>query len=315
MATDDFLRGSIERGRPGTPMSAWSTDAGGPLDDAVIDEIMDYLRTFRRSPPAVLDHHAVARGDVNAGRQVYLERCAECHGPAGEGVTAPALGNPVFLDLASDAFIASSIAEGRPGTAMEAFGGELDNRTIANLTVFIRTLGRPQHRDPHHGHNHGQDPHGHDHHGHNHDHPHEDPAGGVDVWADLEDADIPVHPSGPPARFQPNEGGYIPVATLRRELARGARLVLIDARATSDWLAGHIPGSLPVPFYAEAMAIERIPNDDTWVIVYCGCPHAAADRVATQLRNSGWDNVAVVDEGYFGWVEAGWPVVVGPERE
>ena len=48
----------------------------------------------------------------------------------------------------------------------------------------------------------------------------------------------------------------MPAAEVARELERGARMVILDARSTSDWLRGRIPGALPVPFYELSDIIE-----------------------------------------------------------
>ena len=58
------------------------------------------------------------------GAPLYDRYCALCHGKDGKGYAAdnaPSLVNPTFLESATDSFIASSIREGRPGTAMAAY--------------------------------------------------------------------------------------------------------------------------------------------------------------------------------------------------
>lgn len=58
-----------------------------------------------------------AMGDVDSGRRIYAEACASCHGPAGEGDSAPALctgpGCPC-VDCVDHATLAASIAFDMP---------------------------------------------------------------------------------------------------------------------------------------------------------------------------------------------------------
>ncbi|GAB5409544.1 MAG: hypothetical protein BalsKO_19090 [Balneolaceae bacterium] len=51
-------------------------------------------------------------GDISMGATIYEQNCASCHGEKGEGVSAPALGNPMLLATATDHFLLYAIAEG-----------------------------------------------------------------------------------------------------------------------------------------------------------------------------------------------------------
>jgi rhodanese-related sulfurtransferase len=88
-------------------------------------------------------------------------------------------------------------------------------------------------------------------------------------------------------------------------------MVILDARATSDWLEQHIRGAVPMPFYAVESYAETLPRDGTWIIAYCACPHAASGHVVDALRDGGFQNTAVLDEGIQHWVTEGYPVRQG----
>lgn len=84
--------------------------------------------------------------DIEAGAQSYQKTCALCHGSNGEGYAADnatALRSPTFLATASDDYLARSIARGRPGTTMSAWGrargGPYDDLAIARIIAFMRT--------------------------------------------------------------------------------------------------------------------------------------------------------------------------------
>lgn len=51
-------------------------------------------------------------GNADLGKTLYAKHCANCHGTKGEGISAPALANPMFLATASDAFLKHTIRGG-----------------------------------------------------------------------------------------------------------------------------------------------------------------------------------------------------------
>ena len=287
LATPEFLRESIARGRPGTPMAAWGREYGGPLDEKALTELVGFLIGKRSGPASPLAPDRIT-GSLERARPLFAERCASCHGSEGQGDTAISLRNPVFLELVPDEYLRLSILQGRPGTPMAAFEGDLSATQVDDLVSLIRSWQRA-------------------------------PATRVipsvtDVWAGVSDDGIVLNAGGPAPRFRLHGRWYVAAIDLRDALRNGAAMVLLDARPASDWWQGHLPGALPVPFYADATAFDRLPTDGTWIVVYCGCPHAAADQVATRLTGRGFQNVAVLDEGYFYWEENGFPIVRGTEE-
>ena len=51
-----------------------------------------------------------------------------------------------------------------------------------------------------------------------------------------------------------------------------------------------------------------MPNDGTWVVAYCACPHHASGEVVDELRRRGYEHTAVLDEGILVWAQKGYPV-------
>lgn len=263
-------------------MSGFGHQVGGPLNGDEIQQIIAYLRSLTPAEEVSVEDHAVS-GDASIGRSVYGEECASCHGDAGEGREAPSLRNPYFLATASDGFIRYAIEHGRPGTPMRAYGDKLTAEQIDGLTRYIRSwatnidteqvAGEPQ--------------------------------------PDL--SQLIIHPDGEPAEFASvREGRYVSAADVAAALEAGSRLVILDARATSDWLKSHIPGAYPVPFYDGAAAVvDALPRDGTWIIAYCACPHAASGQIVDQLRKAGFERSLVLDEGILVWIERGYPITYG----
>lgn len=279
-ASDPFLGWAIAYGRPGTPMAAFGKDRGGPLDHGQISKLITFIRSWQQSPPIALKEGLI-RGEPARGERLYAAQCAGCHGVRGKGKTAPSLNNPVLLATASDSYLRYAIAEGRAGTPMPAFKGKLSGDKLDDLTAYLRSLYRKL------------------------------------EWKTVPEAPPPItqiviNPKGGPPRFPPlREGLFVPVDTVKAELTRGARLVLLDARPTSDWMLAHIPGALPVPYYDVDKMVSSLPRDDTFIVAYCSCPHAASGQVVSELRRRGFKNTAVLDEGIFVWMERGYPVTTG----
>jgi mono/diheme cytochrome c family protein len=148
-ATREYLETQIAQGRPGTQMPPWHQQAGGLLPEE-ITALVDYLRASpaARNTPASGGRSApVARGDAARGQMLFLRSCAGCHGVAGVGGVAPELANPVFLSAADDSFLATTIRNGRAGTAMPAFqrpgSTALSDAEIADIIAFLRSLAPP----------------------------------------------------------------------------------------------------------------------------------------------------------------------------
>lgn len=286
-ASDRFLTAAIADGRPGTPMSAWHARHGGPLDDAKIAQLVRYLRSLQTEPRAIVDGVEV-QGDAMRGRLIYAQRCARCHGARGEGVDAIGLANPALLATASDGFLQYAISHGRSGTRMPSFAGQLTPQQIDDVVVFVRSFAS------------GDIP----------------PAPAAPEQAPtippLSSMPLVINPEGRPARFTLREDRFVPAAEVKREIEGGARIIVMDARATSDWLAMHVPGAIPMPYYELDGILDELPRDGTWMIAYCACPHAASGHVVDALRQHGFTHTAIMDEGIHHWQQQGYPTVSGP---
>ncbi|HWP66154.1 MAG TPA: c-type cytochrome [Candidatus Limnocylindria bacterium] len=127
------------------------------LTDAQIETLTFYLLSLRRSerPEAFWPRDRVRaerfgeREFATDGATLYGTFCAACHGPNGEGMrypgmaAFPAIGNPDFLAVASDRFIADTVRHGRPGRRMPAWGeaeGGLRPAEIDAVVAHVRTF-------------------------------------------------------------------------------------------------------------------------------------------------------------------------------
>lgn len=282
LATNDFLAKSITDGRPGTPMSAWGKVHGGPLEPKQIERIVAYLRSLARKP-FVKTEGIKANGDPGRAAMVWAERCRTCHGSRGEGTTrATSVTHPNFLRNVSDGYLRQTISYGRKGTEMEGFlkplaGAPLTPETIDDLVAYIRTLEAIPGPPPPVAY---------------------EPPPGLDQ--------LIINPTSKPPQFTLREGRYVPAEQVEKALRDKKRIVILDARATSDWSRTHIPGSLPFPFYDIEKMASTLPKDGTWIVAYCACPHAASGHVVDELRRRKFPNTAVLDEGIAFWTNKGY---------
>ncbi|NLY02901.1 MAG: c-type cytochrome [Rhodopirellula sp.] len=147
VASDEFIAETIRRGRPGRRMPAWNENEGG-LRDAEIANLVGHLRAIGgvAEPEAPLSEARSGEGDAELGGRLFAARCAGCHGPAGEGVDAPALNNKVLLSTADDRYLLETIRRGRRGTSMPGFSQPtspaypaLAPSDIESIVAFIRT--------------------------------------------------------------------------------------------------------------------------------------------------------------------------------
>jgi mono/diheme cytochrome c family protein/rhodanese-related sulfurtransferase len=278
-ATRDQIWFGIKYGRPGTAMAAFGTSQGGPLEDEQIKNVVRYIKSlkyYQRDAPA-------PAGDSGRGTALYATHCAACHGPHGEGRTGPSLGSPYFLISATDSFLTYAIKYGRPSTPMKSFAAELSEQQIADLVALIRSWARNVDDGPVQG----------------------EPLPPL--------SSLVINPGGPIAKLTPTAGHYVPAEQVSTELKAGARMVILDARVTSDWMSSHIPGAYPAPFY-DALPpdlLGALPRSGTPIVIYCGCPHAASDEVAALLDKAGFTNVVVLEEGILVWGQRGYPLTFG----
>ena len=99
----------------------------------------------------------------------------------------------------------------------------------------------------------------------------------------------------------------IPAAGVKRILDNGDHAILIDLRPAKEFHKKRLPRAQSIPAAEFDQRLREIPKFGR-VILYCACdPQEIADK-AILLRNQGYRNIAVMPEGYPGWVGLGYPV-------
>ncbi len=283
--TDDYLEAAIAHGRTGTTMSAWSRERGGPLNQADLGALIAFIRTWDKKPRVVLDERP-PRGDFARGALTFLHECEKCHGARGAGGPNVHIGGQELLESASTGFLRHAIQMGRPGTIMPAFGDKLGESGVEDLLSLLATwkaqgpiVPRPavSARPP---------------------------------TPPLPLGPVPLNPNGPaPIGFE-----RFPKTThadvVKAQLDRHARMVLMDARAPSDYVREHITGAVSVPFYDPSPYFDALPKN-AWLVAYCSCPHAESTTLAQKLADKGFRQVTVLDEGLLVWKRKNYGTTVG----
>ena len=274
-ATDSMIATGIRMGRPGTAMAAYGKSRGGPLEEVEIAGLVAFLRS--KGPQSKPLPGFMPSGDTKHGAEVFEKNCQSCHGTVAIRATAVVLQNPELLAAASPAFLHYAIVNGRPPTPMPSFLGKLTdpdiNDVITYLWSFKPTLPTPPVLDP-------------------------------KVPANLP---VVINPKGSRPNFTLREERFVSVEQVKKALDAKQRIVIIDARAASDWIQCHIPGAISAPYH-DRDQLDRVPKDGTWVVAYCACPHHASGEVVDALREKKYPNTAVMDEGILFWKDHGYPL-------
>jgi cytochrome c oxidase cbb3-type subunit III len=279
-ATDGFILQGILRGRPGTPMSAWDKEKGGPLTKEDAAAILSFIRIWQKEPSIDVSQVVVA-GNSENGETIYQRWCAACHGKYGAGGKAIKLNNPVFQETASDGFIRYAIKVGRRQTPMTPYQKILNDPQMDDVVCYIRTLKVNVPLS-------------------------ETVAVDTGELSKLIQEKAVLNPGNSPASFSLIENRYVPADDVFAAYSAGQSFIIIDARPQSDFLRSHIKGAISIPFYDIDAAVGLLPKD-MWIIFYCVCPHALSGKAADKLKAADYDKVAVLDEGFFFWQNKGYP--------
>jgi mono/diheme cytochrome c family protein len=69
---------------------------------------------------------------IDAGEQIYREKCIICHGKAG------GRGPDLFAVALTDEEFLNTVLNGRPGTLMPAFGSRLSRDDVWKVRAFVK---------------------------------------------------------------------------------------------------------------------------------------------------------------------------------
>ena len=102
--------------------------------------------------------------------------------------------------------------------------------------------------------------------------------------------------------------GVPAVVTVRSDyvhqlLALRERILFVDLREPSAFAAGHLPGAISLPLDELPRRYAELPQAGR-VILYCDCPPDQAASAYALLRDKGYGNHAILEDGYRGWLQS-----------
>lgn len=109
------------------------------------------------------------------------------------------------------------------------------------------------------------------------------------------------------------------VATISADRVRllldaGEKLFIVDLRPAKEFQQKHIPGARSIPMTELQKRLNEIPRAGR-VILYAATPqNETLDELSQFLQDQGYRNVAMIVEGFQGWVKRKFPVETGARR-
>jgi len=131
------IRADYDKDTRTSAMPAFGKD--GILKAEEIRQVANYVRTLSKLPPE-------PGVDVAAGKKIFADNCAVCHGEEGKGnieLGAANLTDGTQLYGSDIKDLTQTIAYAR-NSVMPAWGARLDPVTIKALTVYVHSLGGGQ---------------------------------------------------------------------------------------------------------------------------------------------------------------------------
>ena len=94
---------------------------------------------------------------------------------------------------------------------------------------------------------------------------------------------------------------------LSSQIAAGTAPAILDVRSALEFNAGHVPGSVHIPFWTLAARLSDVPAGKSEpLVVYCGHGPRAVIAAAV-LKLAGFKHVTLLGGHWSGWVRAGLP--------
>lgn len=127
--------------------------AGGPTSDQELAQAMEVIQSMKKAGPSLGENELIALFDeptLQAGKEVYVGKCAACHGSSGEGLIGPNLTDKFWLHgQGTRVDVMKVISDGVPEKGMPPWNGVLSEKELLAVTGYVHSLqgknlpGRP----------------------------------------------------------------------------------------------------------------------------------------------------------------------------
>jgi rhodanese-related sulfurtransferase len=88
------------------------------------------------------------------------------------------------------------------------------------------------------------------------------------------------------------------------------KIFFVDLRSPKEFQQKHLPGARSIPIAELEKRIAEIPRTGR-VILYCARRPGDDSYAYFLLRDKGYTNLAVIDDGFDGWIRRRFPVEIG----
>ena len=117
-----------------------------------------------------------------------------------------------------------------------------------------------------------------------------------------------------PPKAAPQPSDFVPLAEARQFWQSGTAFFL-DARAPADYKAGHIAGAYNLPaeeFDGRYPETATMLTPESVIVTYCdGMECDLSHHLTERLRELGYQNVHILQNGWTAWRQAGWTTATG----
>jgi 3-mercaptopyruvate sulfurtransferase SseA len=117
------------------------------------------------------------------------------------------------------------------------------------------------------------------------------------------------------AAAAPLAEGAISLAQMK-EIFDAGSATIVDARSTTEYEEGHIPGAVNIPHDRIPEFMDVLNNEvpmEAHVVCYCrSLTCDFSDLLATEMKIIGYQNVSIFSGGWDEWTKAGYPTETGP---
>jgi len=118
-------------------------------------------------------------------------------------------------------------------------------------------------------------------------------------------------PSATEASHGREEINYIGPERVRALIDAGEKMFFIDIRPSKEYQEKRVAGARSVPVAELEKRLSEIPKAGR-IVLYCACRAGGEDADAFfLLRDNGYRNVAVMEEGFPGWLRRKYPIEAG----
>lgn len=94
---------------------------------------------------------------------------------------------------------------------------------------------------------------------------------------------------------------------VKRLVDEGDPLIFVDLRPVGEFRRERLPGARSVPLKELPRRFSEVPRLGR-VILYCDCVPEELHAAYRFLRDQGYRNIMVMEEGFPGWAKRGYPL-------